>query len=580
MRQARILLPALLLLAAGLLATLGLLYVAVWQQDRDFATNANLVVNRGLTEWQRDLAASVVDYAWGDAAARNLSAPDAPQWIAETFPTPIRRDYLGIDAVVVLDGADQVIAGSLGTATLTLRDLGPAAGGFDQLVRSARAISIQTPQPAVGYVALGGQVMIAAAASVLPSAADPSALQAVDRGPVIVFMRALSQDRLEALQRYVNVEHLAISATAPVIDHDSQMTNPRASGVVDQLDWEKRQLTLKGADGSVLGYLVWLPQQPGHAMLSRLLPQYGWVCLLVAALGAVVCIQAVRQERRAQAYLDDRRRHELELIRARREAERANRAKSDFLAGMSHELRTPLNAILGFSDAMLHQIFGPTGDSRYQDYLRAIRGSGQHLLSLINDALDLSKIEAGRMELHPEPQRTAALVEEVAVLMRSEAERAGIRLELDLDHAPEVFIGDGRAIRQVLLNLLSNALKFTPTGGRILVRARLVQEADPQGRGGVSRPSMVFTVEDDGIGMTAADLAVALEPFGQVDSQVARRTRGGDGGGVHAGTGLGLPISKKLVELHGGRLEIASAPQRGTAVTIHLPQPAHPQQQG
>ncbi len=578
MRQVRILLPALLLLAAGLLATLGLLYVAVWQQDRDFATNANLVVNRGLTEWQRDLAASVVDYAWGDTAARNLSAPDAPRWIAETFPTPIRRDYLGIDAVIVLDGKDQLITGSLGPATLTLRDLGPAAGGFDQLVRSARAISIQTPQPAVGYVALGGRVMIAAAASVLPSAADPSALQAVDRGPVIVFMRALSQDRLEALQRYVNVEHLAISATAPVIDHDPQMNDPRASGVVDQLDWEKRQLALKGADGGVLGYLVWLPPQPGHAMLSRLLPQYGWVCLLVVALGAVVCIQAVRQERRAQAYLDDRRRHELELIRARREAERANRAKSDFLAGMSHELRTPLNAILGFSDAMLHQIFGPTGDSRYQDYLRAIRGSGQHLLSLINDALDLSKIEAGRMELHPEPQRTAALVEEVAVLMRSEAARAGIRLELDLDQAPEVFIGDARAIRQVLLNLLSNALKFTLTGGRILVRAHLVEEADPRGRDGISRPSMVFTVEDDGIGMTAADLAVALEPFGQVDSQVARRTRGGDGGGVHAGTGLGLPISKKLVELHGGRLEIASAPQRGTAVTIHLPQQAHPPQ--
>ncbi|MFN7535897.1 MAG: PAS domain-containing sensor histidine kinase [Brevundimonas sp.] len=236
-------------------------------------------------------------------------------------------------------------------------------------------------------------------------------------------------------------------------------------------------------------------------------------------------------------------------------AEAANQAKSEFLANMSHELRTPLNAINGFSEIMATEMFGPLGDDRYRGYAEDILRSGQHLLSLINDILDMAKIEAGKLTLHLEPVSLEEVCQDVIRLMRGKAEEAGLTLALDA--APlETLDADYRALKQVILNLVSNAIKFTPHGGRVDVLTRRTPEDRYE-----------IAVADTGIGIATADLARLAQPFEQVEGQHAK---------TNQGTGLGLALSKSLVELHGGTLEMESVLGKGTVVRVTLPvaQPA------
>ncbi len=242
---------------------------------------------------------------------------------------------------------------------------------------------------------------------------------------------------------------------------------------------------------------------------------------------------------------------EVELRAAKDEAEVASRAKSDFLAGVSHELRTPLIAIIGFSEVMQNEMFGPIGDSHYQEYASDIHDSGHHLLSLINDILDLSKNEAGKFELHEEAVTVTDTIEAALRLVGQRADKAGVELVRAVaPHLPWLY-ADGRVLKQVLLNLLTNAVKFTPLDGRVTIGADL-------GPGG----DLVLTVADSGVGMSAEDLEQALTPFGQVESDIVR---------MQEGTGLGLPLSKHLVELHGGSLTIESKPGAGTTVRATFP---------
>ncbi len=228
----------------------------------------------------------------------------------------------------------------------------------------------------------------------------------------------------------------------------------------------------------------------------------------------------------------------------------ASKAKSEFLANMSHELRTPLNAVIGFSAAFVNGLFGPLGDQRYQEYAQDINDSGNHLLRIINDILDLSKIEAGHMQLTDSQLRIPQIVNSVLPLVRERAAEANVRMTMDVPDDLPPLRADDRAVKQMLINLLSNAVKFTDAGGEIRVAAMHDDGA------------IRLSVTDTGIGMAPEDIPRALTAFGQVDGSLSRR---------HQGTGLGLPLVKSLVELHQGHCTIDSAPGIGTTVTLHFP---------
>jgi two-component system, NtrC family, sensor kinase len=231
-----------------------------------------------------------------------------------------------------------------------------------------------------------------------------------------------------------------------------------------------------------------------------------------------------------------------------RQLEAASRHKSQFLANMSHELRTPLNAVIGFSEVLLQRMFGEL-NAKQDEYLKDIYASGQHLLSLINDILDLSKIEAGRMELAPARFHLPTALDNAVTLVKERAGRHGMALEVAIDPGLEGVVGDERKVKQVLLNLLSNAIKFTPEGGRITVKANR--------KGG----AVEIAVSDTGVGIASEDQAAIFEEFLQVGNDARKRE----------GTGLGLTLAKKFVELHGGRIWVESEPGQGSTFTFTLP---------
>jgi len=239
-----------------------------------------------------------------------------------------------------------------------------------------------------------------------------------------------------------------------------------------------------------------------------------------------------------------------ELVAAKEQADLANRAKTEFLANVSHELRTPLNAIIGFSEVMASEMFGPLGSERYKGYVSDVLSSGRHLLTVITDILDIAKIEAGQMEFDISEIEPEEVVAAAVRIVESRADAGGLTLEIHLPDPVPTIWADRRRVLQILVNLLSNAVKFTPEGGAVEVWLLVENE------------ELNFIVRDTGIGMSDDEVVVALLPFRQVDGTLSRR---------YEGTGLGLPLVRAFVELHGGTMEIVSDKGKGTSVTVRLP---------
>jgi signal transduction histidine kinase len=339
-------------------------------------------------------------------------------------------------------------------------------------------------------------------------------------------------------------------------DHrDTAPAPPRAR--LKTLTYWLGRLGLPGASAVLVGVAVLLAQG-GHAAFSALrgAPYSAVLAIEVVVVTVIVAtpiivyaqlvIRQLAKSRRAIKQVTER------LAIAVDAAEQANVAKSQFLANMSHELRTPLNAIIGFSEMIESQQFGPVGNSRYIDYVKDIAKSGHHLLSIINDILDLSKIEAGRASVQDEEEfNVAAVIEATIRMVRPLAERGHVALESSLECRGLRLIAVERMVCQILLNLLSNAVKFTPDGGRIDVSA--VRTPD----GG-----LLIAVADTGLGMAPHEIKIALTPFGQIRNAQSRK---------HAGTGLGLPLAKAMMEMHAGSLRVASAPGQGTTVSLVFP---------
>lgn len=300
------------------------------------------------------------------------------------------------------------------------------------------------------------------------------------------------------------------------------------------------------------------PSRPGAAIVVALLID----CRIAGFIGAASACEnriwtieetafAERIADIATLALESRHRREAEAVsaEARKAAEIANRSKSEFLAKMSHELRTPLNSIIGFSGTIENEGLGPAPEP-YRDFARDIKTSGEHLLTIINDILDAARLDHGSFQITKGPVDILQTVSTVGRIMRGKAADAGIRLDVDIPDGLPSVPADERRLRQVLINLVSNAIKFTPDGGTVTIAARALDK------------EMRIEVRDEGIGMTDDEIRSALGLFRQVDNGLDRK---------HEGTGLGLPIAEGLVHLHGGRFEIESKPARGTSVVFTLP---------
>jgi signal transduction histidine kinase len=307
---------------------------------------------------------------------------------------------------------------------------------------------------------------------------------------------------------------------------------------------------LRSSDGHALGSLCVLDRVPHDIDDAQR------DALLILAAQVVVLTEhalALREQAEANTFMQTKA-VELALLNTKlreavADAERANRLKDEFLAHMSHELRTPLNAIIGFSALTERALFGPVPES-YGTYAADIHRSGLHLLNLVNDLLDLSKIDAGREVLHEEEVNLTALVRNVVVLLRPRAQLKSLQLVDRCGESPTIR-ADERRLQQILLNLLTNAVKFTPGGGTVEVESAIQPDGD-----------LCLSVRDTGIGMSEEDCRMAFEPFGQAAAHKVRSEEG---------TGLGLSITKRLVELHGGAIALASRPGAGTTVTVRLP---------
>jgi signal transduction histidine kinase len=372
------------------------------------------------------------------------------------------------------------------------------------------------------------------------SGADGGAIYEYDEATERFFLSA-TQRLPEGMIEVARTTPIALGeggiGRAAVVREPVQIPDIEAEGAYEgRMREEMRRAGLRAVlaipllrEDRILGGLVVLRKAPG------LFPQPVVDLLKTFAAQSALAIQNARLFR--------------ELEEKSRQLEAASRHKSEFLANMSHELRTPLNAVIGFSEVLQEEMFGEL-NPKQSEYVQDIHGSGKHLLSLINDILDLSKVEAGRMELDLAPFNLPAALENALTLIRERAARHDLGLDLELDPRVGDLVGDERKVRQVLLNLLSNAVKFTPPRGRIVVAA-----APANGM-------VEISVSDTGIGIAPADHEAIFEEFRQVGTDYARKREG---------TGLGLSLAKRFVELHGGRIWVKSEVGKGSTFTFTLP---------
>ncbi len=511
------------LLIASLCLTLVSLLWSAHSQDKIALANARHLAGTALQLHTSSLQKTLTDYTWWDEAyEKSVESFDNDFFDVNFAHGDYLRDAFGITGSFIV-GPDNKILRHMHNSKLVenAAQLDTAVyfdGGINKLIRTARKPVDGAFHAAAGFIKLEGKYYIATARVIHPSSDEMiEKLAAAPRvTSVAAFMRPLDTPLLAEISEGFGLQNL------------------RLVGPGDPAG----KLPLETTKGERFGALTWQIDRPSRYVLTVTLP--GFLALIVCfALLGWFLVKRLNDGR-------DR------MLQAITRAQVADRSKTEFLANMSHELRTPLNSIIGFSEMMKDQTYGPLGDRRYLDYSTNIHDSGAHLLGIINDVLELSKVEAGKFVLQEVEIDIRDTVELVTRLIEPRAAERGIAVATDI--APDLpgLIADDRALKQILLNLLSNAVKFTPAAGDVSVRAGCNTDGD-----------MELVVSDSGHGIPEDQLSLVMQPFHQVNSALAR---------TEGGTGLGLPLSASLVALHDGQMQIESVVNKGTTITITLPQ--------
>ena len=448
------------------------------------------------------LAVLVEDNAWWDAAVENIHITENIAWVDST----LGESVMGISQV---DGVFVIRTdGTMAYANFATDLPAPHAildEGLIEVVRAMKPRERLVPLTRSGYLQVEGRLIAFGASMVQATGANKLPDIDLERLPAIVFISDVDADDIEAIGKNNALKGLTYQTEAP-------------DGIFQPIP---------GAGDSVAGYLVWTAAAPGSEMIRYLIVPA--LILLV-----IVSVAMTRFVRRASRLVE--------------ELARANKAKSAFLASTSHEIRTPLNSIIGFTELISLELYGKVEGAKNKEYLQLIRESGEHLLSIINDILDISKLEAERFEIYTERVDPREVARAAGKMVATTAKEKDLSLEIDC--LPGDVLSDERIMRQVLINLLSNAVKFTPPHGKITMTGKI------KGR------FYTIAVEDSGIGMSKSEIEVALSLFGQVDDNMTRK---------HKGTGLGLPLVTRFVDLLDGTFDIQSKPGEGTKVTVGFP---------
>lgn len=494
-------------------------------QDRVAREESVHLTKSVLSAITRRLADQTLDYAYWDQTVNNLVTRVDLDWADKNIGVYMHKTF-GITSSFVLDADNRPIYAMVDGERRMTDPLKIFQAGFGKLLERARSASLTAvPFPVTGFVKAGETVHIASV-SLLAHTEKP-----IVTDSVLIFTKALDSPALAKMAMNYKLENLRIAAVGDV-------TLPAA-------------VPMASSAGGTLGFLTWQPKTPGQDMLRWLFPFVVVVFLVFAGIAYIFFRKTQLITATLANSLTEVQAAQEKLQEAKEIAERANLAKSEFLASMSHELRTPLNSVIGFSSAMEEGVFGPLGHPNYEEYVGAIQLSGKHLLSLVNDILDIAKIEAGEMEYEDTDVDIRDIFQASAKIVAHRAEKEEVRLDLVIQENSPHMRGDSLRLKQILLNLLSNAIKFTPPKGRV----RATAEVDGSN-------AVTWFVTDTGIGIAPEQLPRIMKPFEQIRGASSLS---------YEGTGLGLYLTKSLTEAHGGVLEIDSEVGKGTTVKVTFP---------